>query len=267
MPGSPDGMTIDELARAAGLVVSTVRLYQNRGLLAPPVKRGRVGYYGAVHLGRLRLIAQLQERGFSLAGIKELLDGMDRGESLRAVLGLGDDGPSTWTSEQPESMPLAELASHLPQVEFDPEMIHRVIDLGLVELSNDGSEVVVHSPSFVRIGSELAALGVPPDVILDEYEKLRTEAARISDRFTDVFRTHLWEPFVKSGLSAEQVPRLIGALRKLGPLAEAVVVMSLRHALQEAAERFLRAEAERLGIDIPRPGQSDEPGPSQAGPP
>jgi DNA-binding transcriptional MerR regulator len=266
MPDSPDGMTIDELARAAGLVVSTVRLYQNRGLLTPPVKRGRVGYYGAAHLGRLRLIAQLQERGFSLAGIKELLDGMDKGESLRAVLGLGN-GPSTWTTEQPESMPLSDLASRLPQVEFDPEMIHRVIDLGLVELSNDGSEVVVRNPSFLHIGSELAALGVPPDVILDEYEKLRTEAARISDRFTDVFRTHLWEPFVESGLSAEQITRLIGALRKLGPLAEAVVVMSLRHALQEAAERFLQAEAERLGVDIPRPGQSDELGSSRAGPP
>lgn len=256
MPDSPSGMTIDELARAAGLVTSTVRLYQNRGLLAPPVKRGRVGFYSAAHLGRLRLIAQLQERGFSLASIKELLDSMDKGESLRAVLGLGN-GPSTWISERQESMPLAELASRMPQVEFNPEMIRRVIDLGLVELSSDGSEVVVRSPSFLHIGSELAALGVPPDVILDEYERLRTEAGRISDRFTDVFRAHLWEPFVEAGLSAEQVPRLIEALRKLGPLAEAVVVMALRHALQEAAERFLQAEAERLGIDIPRPGQSE----------
>jgi DNA-binding transcriptional MerR regulator len=254
MPDSPDEMTIDELARAAGLVTSTIRLYQHKGLLPPPGKRGRVGYYGAAHLGRLRLIAQLQERGFSLAGIKELLDGMDKGESLRAVLGLGDR-PSTWTPERPESMPLAELASHLPEVEFNPDMIRRIMDLGLVELSSDGAEVVVRSPSFLHIGSELAALGVPPDVILDEYEKLRTEAARISDRFTDVFRTHLWEPFVKSGLPADQLARLIGALEKLGPLAEAVVVMSLRHSLQEAAERFIQAEAERLGVDIPRPGQ------------
>lgn len=265
MPDSPDEMTIDELARAAALVASTVRLYQHKGLLPPPVKRGRVGYYGAAHLRRLRLIAQLQERGFSLAGIKELLDGMDKGESLRTVLGLGE-GPSTWTPERPESMPLAELASRLPQVELNPEMIHRVMGLGLVELSDDGAEVVVRSPSFLRIGGELAALGVPPDVILDEYEKLRTEAGRISDRFTDVFRAHLWEPFVNSGLPADQVTQLIGALEKLGALAEAVVVMSLRHALQEAAERFIEAEAARLGVDIPRPRQFDELDFSRAGP-
>ena len=82
-------LTIDELARRAGVVVSTVRLYQNKGLVPPPRRRGRVGYYGIRHLDRLRAIAGLQERGFSLAGIKELFDGLESGESLGAVVGLG----------------------------------------------------------------------------------------------------------------------------------------------------------------------------------
>jgi DNA-binding transcriptional MerR regulator len=247
-------MTIDELARSADVVVSTVRLYQNRGLLPAPTKRGRIGYYDERHLSRLRLIAQLQDRGFSLASIKELLDGMDRGESLRAVLGLGDT-PSTWSPEPPKRMPLTELASYLPQVEFTPEMVNRVIGLGLVELTDDGSEVVVRSPSFLQIGSELAALGVPPDVILDQYEALRDDSERIAGRFTDVFRAHMWEPFVEAGMPAERVTEMINTLEKLGPLAENVVVMALRHALQEQAETFIRAEAERLGLEIPRPGQ------------
>jgi DNA-binding transcriptional MerR regulator len=259
-------LTIDELAQTAGVVVSTVRLYQNRGLLPPPVKRGRVGYYGAAHLGRLRLIGELQDRGFSLAGIKALLDGMDRGQSLQAVLGIaggggaGDDGasdgggPSTWVREQAVTMTVAELAVHLPGMEFDAGLVRRTIALGLLEFSADGTEVVVHSPSFLRIGSELAALGLPPNVILDEYEALATETAEIAARFTEVFRVHLWEPFVNRGLPAAEVARLVGALEKLGPLAEGVVGMSLRHALQEAAERFIEAEATRLGVAIPRPG-------------
>ena len=40
-----DRFTIDELARAAGTKVSTIRLYQQRGLLPPPAIEGRVGYY------------------------------------------------------------------------------------------------------------------------------------------------------------------------------------------------------------------------------
>jgi DNA-binding transcriptional MerR regulator len=254
MPDTTPGMTIDGLAGAAGVVVSTVRLYQNKGLLPSPTRRGRVGYYDESHLGRLRLIAQLQGRGFSLAGIKELLDGMDRGESLRAILGVGD-GPSPWAPEEPQSMSPTELAEHLPQVEFTPTMVKRVVDLGLVEFSDDG-QVVVRSPSFLRIGSELAAMGVPPHVILDEYEALRADSAAIAGRFTDVFRAHVWEPFVETGMPAAQVTDLIGSLEKLGPLAEAVVVMALRQALQDVAERFVRSEADRLGVDIPRPGQA-----------
>ena len=256
----PEGseMTIDELARAVGIVVSTVRLYQNRGLLPPPSKRGRTGYYGPTHLRRLRLIGRLQERGFSLAGIKELLDGLDKGKTLPAVLGLGE-GPSTWTAEQPRTMPLPELAGFLPQVEFTPELIMRIMDLGLAELSEETGQVTIPSPSFLHIGSQLAALGVPPQVILDEYEVLRDETTKIAGRFTDVFRRHMWEPFVETGMPAERVTQLVGALEALGPLAEAVVVMSLRHALQELAERFIQSEATRLGMDIPQPGHCSQP--------
>jgi hypothetical protein len=69
-----------------------------------------------------------------------------------------------------------------------------------------------------------------------------------------VFRVHLWEPFAEAGMPAERITEMINALEKLRPLAEGVVVMSLRHALQDLAETFIRAEAERLGVDIPRPG-------------
>lgn len=250
-PGS--SFTIDELAAEADIVVSTIRMYQNRGLLPPPEKRGRVGYYGPSHLGRLRLIAQLQERGFSLAGIRELLDGMEQGESLRAILGLGD-APSTWTPEPPRSMTLAELTAALPTADFDLTLVQRVSDLGLVDFSNGSEDVIVHHPSFLHIGSQLAELGVPADVILDQYELLLDDSMRVAQRFTEVFRTHLWEPFVTDGMPEGRVAELVSALEQLGPLAEGVVVMTLRQAIQQLAEVFVDAETERLGMTIPRPG-------------
>lgn len=248
-------LTIDELAQRAGLVVSTVRLYQNRGLVPPPTKRGRVGYYDERHLERLQAIAQLQERGFSLAGIKQLLDGLETGDSLRSVLGL-DDAVSIWSAEPPQTMSLAELAAHLPSVEFTPAVVQRVIDLGLVEFLPDGGQVVVHSPSFLDIGSSLAALGVPADEILDEYEELRSQTDEIARRFTELFRRRMWKPFVKRGMPPDQIPPLLATLERLAPLAAEVTTMSLRHSLQAAAEEFVRGEAKRLGIDIQRP-QSD----------
>lgn len=244
--------TIDELARQTGLVVSTVRLYQNKGLVPPPTKRGRVGYYGQPHVDRLQAIAQLQERGFSLAGIKELFDGMESGDSLRSVLGLGHSA-SIWSAEPSQTMTMAELAGRLPSVTFSPAVVQRVVELGLVEMSADNASVIVHSPSFLRIGSELAALGVSADEILDEYEQLRAQTDEIARRFTDLFRRRMWKPFVKKGMPAEQIAPLLESLETLAPLAADVTTMSLRHSLQAAAESFVHGEARRLGVNIDRP--------------
>ena len=65
-------MTIYQLAHEAGIPTSTVRCYQNRGLLPPSRRRGRMGYYNAEHRDRLRLIAHLQERGFEEGGQSRL---------------------------------------------------------------------------------------------------------------------------------------------------------------------------------------------------
>ena len=55
--------TVDELARVSDTTVRNVRAYQDRGLLAPPEKRGRVGIYDDTHVARLKLINHLLARG------------------------------------------------------------------------------------------------------------------------------------------------------------------------------------------------------------
>src|SRR5574337_1555530 len=71
--------SIDELGAAAGVPSRTVRLYQSEGLLPPPTRKGRVGVYGPSHLERLRLIAQLQDRGLRLRGIRDALHDVAKG--------------------------------------------------------------------------------------------------------------------------------------------------------------------------------------------
>src|SRR5579885_2120055 len=58
--------SVDELAHIAGTTVRNVRTYQDRGVLPPPEKRGRKGFYNDTHLARLRLIGQLLQRGYTL---------------------------------------------------------------------------------------------------------------------------------------------------------------------------------------------------------
>ncbi|MFJ5224300.1 MerR family transcriptional regulator [Streptomyces sp. NPDC088400] len=87
---------IEGLAQASGATVRTIRAYQDRGLLPRPERRGRANVYGDVHLARLRQIAGLLGRGYSLASVKDLLEAWNTGRGLGGVLGLVEvHGPRT----------------------------------------------------------------------------------------------------------------------------------------------------------------------------
>lgn len=68
------GHTIGQLARAAGVPISTVRYYERARLLRPDARTGgNYRFYGAAALARLRFIRAAQATGFSLGDIRELL--------------------------------------------------------------------------------------------------------------------------------------------------------------------------------------------------
>src|SRR3978361_446613 len=66
-------LAIEQRAAESGRSVRNIRAHQARGLLAPPEVRLRVGYYGPEHVAQLKLIRDLQDDGFNLAGIKRLV--------------------------------------------------------------------------------------------------------------------------------------------------------------------------------------------------
>src|ERR1700690_1620848 len=68
-------LTVEQLAAEVGMSVRNIRNHHTRGLLPPPEVRARVGFYGADHVARLRLILDLQADGFNLAAIERLLSG------------------------------------------------------------------------------------------------------------------------------------------------------------------------------------------------
>jgi len=225
-------MTIDELAQRAGTASSTVRLYQTRGLLPPPTRQGRVGYYGAGHLARLRLVAQLQEEGFSLASIGSLVDAWEQGRSLEDVLGLEAQVTAVWGTEPPLRLRPEELAARFPDRQLSAALFARTVALGLLGI--EGDHFVVHNPRFLEIGAELAALGLPLDEIVEEYARLVEVTATIAGRFTDLFQRHLWD----AGRPAD-IGDLVSTLQRLSALAEGIVGLTLRQSLRRAAATFL----------------------------
>src|SRR6478672_9781198 len=100
---------IDELAREAGTTVRNVRAYQDRGLLPPPRRSGRVGLYTDAHLARLRLIGHLLDRGYTLGNIAELILAWERGQDIGELLGLEAELVQPWSDEQPGSISFDDL--------------------------------------------------------------------------------------------------------------------------------------------------------------
>ena len=64
-------LTLDELTTRVGMSVRNVRFYTTKGLVPPPIRRGRSGYYTPDHVARLELVQELQSHGFTLSAIEK----------------------------------------------------------------------------------------------------------------------------------------------------------------------------------------------------
>ena len=232
-------LTIDELAHSGGTKVSTIRLYQQRGLLPPPVIEGRVGFYDDAHLARLRLIADLQARGCSLAAIRDLAQTWESGRDLDALLGIERalTGGAASAPPEPRRIDRAELVRRFPELHADPELAGRFEARGLIRPAGEGAAAgeVEIDQAFLDIGTMLHGLGVPLGEMLDEFARVHDFASVTAHRYVELFERFVWEPFVAAGATdpdAGQVAQAIAALREAGV---AVVVGALRRAIDEAA--------------------------------
>ncbi|MBI2571195.1 MAG: MerR family transcriptional regulator [Candidatus Schekmanbacteria bacterium] len=68
---APPSYSIGELAEHAGVSRRAVRFYVQRGLIGPPVNRGRGSYYTEDHLAAINRIRSLQRGGLTLDQVRE----------------------------------------------------------------------------------------------------------------------------------------------------------------------------------------------------
>lgn len=206
---APVDLTIDELAHRAGLPVRTIREYQTIGLLPAPERRGRVGIYRGSHLSRLAIIERLQGRGYSLAGIRDLLTSWRDGGDLGDVLGLAPDQlvhldePGT-----PATLEQIELA--LPGLV--PERLDEVLATGLVEACAP-DRFCIPSPSLLVLAAEALAGGYEPDQVLKLLNAIRQATTAIADATVELLSE------APAGTTADDVAAL--ATRGRGLLAHA----------------------------------------------
>ncbi|MGI9033711.1 MAG: MerR family transcriptional regulator [Acidimicrobiales bacterium] len=250
-------MTIDELAREAGVTTRTIRAYQTDGLLPHPRLSGRVGYYDDGHLGRLRYITQLQAQGFSLSSIRTLLDAWEDGRSLSDVLGFEEALTAPWIDETADTIDAERLAALFPGVTDEPALVGRAVEAGLLE--PEGDRWRVPSPTLLRVGADLVAAGIPLAAVLDEHLLLRHDMARVAERFVALFEHHVWEPFVAECLPAERLAEVTAALLRARPTARRAVDAVLGQAMEDAVAASTGRQLARIAAAATGEGRDGPP--------
>lgn len=240
--GSPVGYTIDELASATGVPSRTIRFYQAKGALPPPVRRGRIAYYDDSHAERLRLVAHLQDRGLSLRAIRDLFQQSEGTDvSVSEWLGVGEQLlSSAWTDDRPRVCTEEDL-THLLGGPMRPGMLAELGRLGLVRREgNTPGTYLVASPMLLQLAIKLQSAGVELDSAHIAQEILRRQLARAADELVEYFVKH-----VPDAEGPEAVSRSIEALRTVG--ADAV-----RLIFGQEIERALRSAVEHGRVLPPR---------------
>ncbi|MEU2155481.1 MerR family transcriptional regulator [Streptomyces sp. NPDC019396] len=231
---------IEDLAHHSGATVRTIRAYQDRGLLPKPERRGRSNVYGDAHLARLRQIAELLDRGYTLASIKELLEAWDTGRGLSGVLGLVAEVQGPWTDEVADRISRAQLAEKFPAVPGDAA-IAEALELGVLERIPDrDDEFLVPSPQELSVAVELHAAGVPLAAIAVHLRELRGHMEHIASRFMEFTTEHVFAPSLghrpPTDADAAEAAALV---RRLRPLAQQTVDAELARAMHMFATREL----------------------------
>ena len=221
-------LTIDDLAREAGIPSRTVRFYQTKGLLPRPEMRGRVAHYGPAHVERLRLIAQLQDRGLKIKAIHELLGRVDRGETrLEEWLGLEDRLREPWASDESRAVDAEQLAALVGDLR--PGRLADLVRHGLV--ARRGGSFLVPSLALLQLAVRLEATGIDLEAVAGLQRTLRKRLSRTAEE--------LAEPFLSRRArraTAGRTPPLGDVLRELRPIA----LEAVRLVFAQEMERVLR---------------------------
>jgi DNA-binding transcriptional MerR regulator len=208
--------TIDELSTVSKVPSRTIRFYQSRGALQAPTIRGRVAVYGAEHVERLKLIAQLQDRGLRIDAIRDLVASIDKGEvDLAEWLGVERQMQASWANDQPRMVTEEELYE-LAGVKR-PGLLADLVRVKLVE--RRGDSLLLQSPALLAVAMKLEAAGIDLQTAVQASAILRKHIQRAVAEVVDLFVAH-----AKDGkIGAESAGDLFQALRPMGLEAVRVI--------------------------------------------
>ncbi|MFT7127858.1 MAG: DNA-binding transcriptional MerR regulator [Pseudoalteromonas tetraodonis] len=229
--------TVDDLARLSHTTVRNIRAYQDRGVLPPPEKRGRLGIYSNKHLARMRVINSLLDRGFTLNNINELIAAWEDGRDLNDVLGLEAAITSPFSDEVPQRYTMTQLLKLFGLKAISPEFISKATELDI--LQRDGTGILVKSPRLIEAAAEMIKIGIDLVDLVDILRMMRGNVTRVADALVELAAGQL-DQFGNGQLPGdEELRQLSELIWRLRPLAHIAIQSEAERALERSANKFL----------------------------
>jgi DNA-binding transcriptional MerR regulator len=209
-------LTIDELATRTRVPSRTIRFYQSKGALMPPVIRGRVAIYGDAHVERLALIAQLQDRGLRMDAIRDLCSSIDRGEvDLAEWLGVEQQMQASWANDRPRTVTTEEVYELCGARR--PGLLADLVRARILEPKGD--VYLLASPALLAVAMKLEGAGIDLETSTGAATLLRKHMARAAADLVEFFVDRAGQ----GAIDAKDAGGLFEALRPTGQEAVRVV--------------------------------------------
>ncbi len=179
-------LTLDELTNRVGMSVRNVRFYTTKGLVPPPIRRGRSGYYSADHVARLELVQELQGHGFTLSAIEKYVAGIP-GDATPEDIALHRTMLAPWQADLPVEMSRAELVKRTGRDLTDDDLT-TLAALGIVFRTKRGRYEVAVSQLSVGLG--LLDLGFPIEAAIAAADVYAEHGRQIAKELNDALPHH-----------------------------------------------------------------------------
>ncbi|MEO5851719.1 MAG: MerR family transcriptional regulator [Nocardioides sp.] len=219
-------LTLGELTERVQMSVRNVRFYTSRGLVPPPIRRGRSGFYTPDHVVRLELVQELQGHGFTLSAIEKYVAGIPATATPEDIA-LHRTMLAPWHAQLDVSMSRDQLERRAGRTLSDAD-VETLVALGVVSLAErDRYDVAV---SQLSVGLGLLDLGYPVEAARAAAEVYAAHGRAIAEELYELFRTRVWPHYRESGASPERIQEVV---ERLKPLSIAGLVAAYEAGMDE----------------------------------
>jgi DNA-binding transcriptional MerR regulator len=227
-------LSVEQLAGRVGMSVRTVRFYAGRGLIPPPRREGRNGYYGLDHLARLELVKELQAHGFTLSAIEGYLANIPEHATPEDVA-LHRTLLAPWSPAMPERLGREELQTRAGRALSDDDL-EVLVAVGIIEPTPTEDQFNV-AGAHLAIGMEFLDAGMPVEAALATRQIVERHGRALARELTERFRTQVWPSMKDSGQPPELLTRMI---ERFKPLTVQALVTAYEEAVDDEKRRIIQ---------------------------